>query len=173
VKALNRSGLRYMLTGALASSYYGRPRTTVDLDVVIAIEQRQVGKLARALKDAGLTTDETKLDSTRQSDHKIARLEDRRSPHSLDLIFANEELERKAGTILGLPTFYQKPESLILAKLRVMKATISPERIESDREDIRHILKFTKINLGTLREKARAESTLDTLEELIRMSQKP
>jgi hypothetical protein len=159
-----------MVTGAIASSYYGRPRTTVDLDVVIAIGPRQVGKLAKALKGAGLTVDAAKLDSTRQSDYKIARVEDSRSPHSLDLIFTNEKLDRKAGTILRLPTFYQKPESLVLAKLRVMKATISPERVESDREDIRHILKSTKINLATLQERARAESTLDMLQELIRTS---
>ena len=34
-QALDRSGVPYMLTGSLASSFYGEPRSTRDLDVVI------------------------------------------------------------------------------------------------------------------------------------------
>ena len=158
------------MTGALASSYYGRPRTTVAMDVVVVVAKHNVAKLVNILNDAGLIADEKKLDLARRSDYRIARLEDRRSAHLLDVILANGKLERKAGTIVGLRTFYQKPESLMLAKLRVMKATLSPERVESDRGDIRTILKSTKIDLKTLRRKARAESTIGTLEELIRTS---
>lgn len=35
VKALNETGIRYALTGAAAVGYYGIPRSSMDIDVVI------------------------------------------------------------------------------------------------------------------------------------------
>jgi len=35
VKALNETGIRYALTGAAAVGYYGAPRSTMDIDVVV------------------------------------------------------------------------------------------------------------------------------------------
>jgi hypothetical protein len=35
VRRLNRAGIAYLLTGAMASNYLGIPRTTHDLDFVV------------------------------------------------------------------------------------------------------------------------------------------
>lgn len=157
-----------MLTGALASSYYGRPRTTMDIDVVVAAARRDLATLARALANVNLKVKEKVLEAAWQSKYRIVTIEDRKSPHTLDLIFTDEKLERKACSILGLPTFYQSPESLILAKLKMIKATLQPERAATDREDIKAILKSTRVRLKTLRGRARVEGTYDILEDLIR-----
>ena len=166
VRALNRSGLEYMLTGALASSYYGRPRTTLDMDVIVAVEQDQLATLHRWLTRAGLKAQEAKLRAALLSDYKIATIEDDRSPHTLDIIFTDRKLERNPGRILGVPTFYQTPESLILAKLRMLKVTIQPERAANDRADVKAILKTTRISMRLLRRRARAESTSKILDDL-------
>lgn len=121
MKGFNRSGLRYMLTGALASSYYGRPRTTMDIDIVVRASRKQLSKLARALKNANLKVDVEKMERAWQLEDRIVTLEDKNSPHTVDIIFTDEKLERKAASILGLPTFYQMPESLIPAKLRMTR----------------------------------------------------
>lgn len=168
VRGLNHSGLRYMLTGALASSYYGRPRTTLDVDAVVAATRTDLARLTKALADASLKVEEKRLETAWQSDHRIATIEDRRSAHTLDIIFTDGTLERKAGSVLGLRTFYQTPESLVLAKLRIIKATLQPERAMIDREDIKAILKSTRVNLNVLRKRARAESTSEILKDLIR-----
>jgi hypothetical protein len=34
IGALDRAGIRYMLTGSFASSYHGSPRATQDIDIV-------------------------------------------------------------------------------------------------------------------------------------------
>ena len=68
--------------------------------------------------------------------------------------------------MLGLPTYYQTPESLILSKLRMLKVTIQSERAATDREDIKAILKATKINLNSLRKRAASEHTSRILDEL-------
>lgn len=38
-----------MLTGALAVSYYGEPRTTHDIDVVIAVSAADIARISAAL----------------------------------------------------------------------------------------------------------------------------
>ena len=168
VRGLNHSGLRYMLTGALASSYYGRPRTTLDVDVVVVATRKDLARLAEALTDVSLRVEEKRLETAWQSEYRIATIEDRRSAHTLDIIFTGGTLERKAGSVLGLRTFYQTPESLVLAKLKMIKATLHPERTATDREDIKAILESTRVNLKVLRKRAQAESTSEILEDLIR-----
>lgn len=167
VRAFNRSGLHYMLTGALASSYYGRPRTTLDVDVVVAVRQKDLPTLVKVLTKANLKVQEKRLQDAWQSEYRIATIEDRKSPHTLDIIFTDQKIERNAGRILGLPTYYQSAESLILAKLRMLKVTLRAERAATDREDIKAILETIQISMKTLRRRARAESTVKILDDLI------
>jgi hypothetical protein len=156
-----------MLTGALASSYYGRPRTTLDIDVAVAATRKDLAMLVETLKTVGLATEEQMLEAAWQSQYRIATVEDKSSPHTLDIIFIDGALERKAGSVLGLPSFYQTPESLILAKLRTVKATQNPERAATDREDIKAILENTRVDLEDLRKRPQAEGTSEILEDLI------
>jgi len=168
VRGLNQSRVRYMLTGALASSYYGRPRTTLDIDVVVAVKLTDLVTLARTLAGVDLKVEAKRLKAAWRSKYRIATVEDRKSPHTVDIIFADKKLERKAGSILGLRTFYQTPDSLILAKLRMIKATLQPERAWTDREDIKVILKTSRLRMGTLRKKAKTQTTYEILQDLIR-----
>lgn len=156
-----------MLTGAIAASYYGRPRTTLDLDVVVAFRQKDLSKLATALTRANLDVQEKRLRAAWQTDHRIATVEDKKSPHTLDILFTDQKLQRHHGRILGVPTYYQSAESLILAKLRMLKVTLRTERASTDREDIKAVLETTRISLKTLRKIARAESTIKILDELM------
>jgi hypothetical protein len=39
---LERGGIAYMLTGSMAMNYYAQPRMTRDIDVVVALEPRDV-----------------------------------------------------------------------------------------------------------------------------------
>jgi hypothetical protein len=41
-----------MFTGAIAASYYGTPRTTMDIDLIIKAAQKDAAQLATALTDA-------------------------------------------------------------------------------------------------------------------------
>jgi len=158
-----------MFTGALAASYYGTPRTTMDANVVIRVSLGDEGreKLVNALKEAAIQVEERKIDMAFESGFKIATFRDNRSPFTLDTIFSKKKLEKRSGTILGLPTFYQTPEELILAKLRMIMATIPRERAFKDKEDVKAILRFTEVNLEALKRRARRNNTLPTLETIL------
>jgi len=48
VRALDRAGVGYVLTGSIVSSLQGEPRATHDVDVVIEVDLRAVDSLAEA-----------------------------------------------------------------------------------------------------------------------------
>src|SRR5436190_21404767 len=64
--ALESTGVPYMLTGSLASSLYGVPRATNDIDLVIAPTRAQLLQLLQFLKRLGLLVqDEPALSALR------------------------------------------------------------------------------------------------------------
>jgi hypothetical protein len=168
VECFNGAKLDYVFTGALAVSYYGRARTTTDVDVVVAASGREWrAKLVSALRNAGLVVDEKRIDDALKSGYEIVTFGDSKSPLSIDIILSAEKLRKKAGSVLGLATFYQVPEDLVLAKLRMIKATVPRERALKDEDDVRAILRFTRVDLSEVRERAKREGTLSIFELLV------
>ena len=140
ITCLNNAGIDYMFTGAIAASYYGTPRTTMDVDIIIHTTQKNTAKLKQILQSAGIHPDKQKIDNALNTGYNIATLKDTRTPYSLDLILAKDPLEKRPGTISELPTYIQTPEHLILSKLRMIKATINQGKAAKDEDDIRSIL---------------------------------
>lgn len=50
-KALNNLGINYMLVGADAVNFYGRPRTTHDIDLKVAVLPKDTDKIYNSFKD--------------------------------------------------------------------------------------------------------------------------
>lgn len=48
---LNSAGIDYMLTGSMASNYWGTPRTTHDLDFVLLLRPEQIDRFVAAFAD--------------------------------------------------------------------------------------------------------------------------
>jgi hypothetical protein len=157
-----------MFTGALAASHYGRPRTTMDVDVIISVEKENTETgLVTTLRNAGLQINVKKVDAAIKSGFRIVMLKDSKTPFTVDIILSEKRLEKKAGTILDLQTFYQKPEDLILAKLRMIKATVPKERALKDKDDVKAILEFTEVNLNVIKRQAKKGKTLPILKSII------
>jgi hypothetical protein len=138
VRALERLGVPHMVTGSVASSYHGRPRSTHDADIVIDPTPDQLDALVRSLLDAGFY-----VDDERARDALRRRLQfnviERRSAFKIDLIvrkdrpFSREELGRRQAAELspGVPVALASPEDTILSKLEwAKKAGRSEKQIE-------------------------------------------
>lgn len=167
VDSFNAAGIDYIFTGALAASYYGTPRTTIDVDVVVKASEKELETdLVVALRKAGMEVNELRLREVLKSGYKILTFKDKRSSFTLDVMLSDKKLRKRGGTILGLPTFYQVPEDLILAKLRMIKATVPRERSQKDRDDVKAILRESRVNLDAVKRRAREENTFKILEEL-------
>ena len=172
VSALNRSRLSYAVTGAAAASYYGSPRTTADVDFILRISMRSLPKFTAMLRDTGLKFDTAKIRRQLKTGYNIISLPDKTSPYSADFIVQTDRIPRRKGTLLGLPVYYQTPETLILAKLRMIKATLPRDRSIKDKNDIVAILAHTRINMRAIERSARKASTIEIFNE-IRPAQSP
>ena len=168
ISGFDSSGLDYAFTGALATSFYGVPRTTTDIDVAVAVsgEADVATRVAEALRQAGLNFDLRMIRIALESGYRIASFKDKTSPYTLDVIFV-DTLRKNTGTVAGLTTFFQAPEDLVLAKLRMVKATKPHERAVKDEEDVKAILEFTKVDLKAVKKQAKQDGTLPVLEGLI------
>jgi len=167
VEGFAGSGLDYAFTGALAASFYGVPRTTTDVDVMVAVagEADVKAEVAAALERAGLEVEGHKIDVALESGYNIASFRCKTSPYTVDVIFA-EALEKRAGTLAGLSTFFQSPEGLVLAKLRMIKATIPRERAVKDEDDVKAVLAFSNVDVEAVKRQAVRDGTLAILEDL-------
>jgi predicted nucleotidyltransferase len=56
LNSLNKNNVKYLLLGGWAVGIYGAPRATADLDVFIAIDDENIGKLQKALYEFGAPT---------------------------------------------------------------------------------------------------------------------
>jgi hypothetical protein len=82
-----------MFTGALAASYYGTPRTTTDVDVVVNVSREETQtKLVSALRKARLRVDEEKIDAAFESGYRIVTFKDSKSPFTVDIILSSRKL---------------------------------------------------------------------------------
>ncbi len=160
VEGFEKEGVDYAFTGALATSFYGIPRTTADVDVMVAVSAKDAKtRLVSALRLAGIQVDEKRIDDALISDYKIATFKCKTSPYTVDVILS-DSVKKSPGTIAGLATYLQPAEDLVLAKLRMIKATIPRERAIKDEEDVRAILRFTEVDKAAIEKQAKKDGTL-------------
>jgi len=169
VNAFESEDLEYAFTGALAVSFYGVPRTTTDVDIIVAVSDKTdtKSKIAVALRRAGLQIDEHKIEMALTSSYPIVTFKDKKTPYSIDIILFRGKLERISGKINGVKTFFQSPEGLIVAKLRMIKATIPVERAFKDKEDVKAILAFTIVDIEAVKKLAKRDKTVEIFQEIL------
>jgi hypothetical protein len=57
VESLDKLSIPYMVTGSLASAFYGEPRSTQDVDIVVRAPEPPLQRLGERLRAAGLYCD--------------------------------------------------------------------------------------------------------------------
>jgi hypothetical protein len=103
-----------------------------------------------------------------ESGCNIASFRCKTSPYTVDVIFSTERLEKRPGKVAGLSTFFQSPEGLVLAKLRMIKATVPREQAVKDEGDVRAVLAFAEVNVETVKQQAKKDGTFGILEDLMK-----
>ena len=122
VGILNRSNISYFLTGAMAVVYYGEPRTTHDIDLVIEAEDEDVKTLATAF-EGDFSIDEESIKAARQEGSMFNAVH-RETGFKVDFwMLGRDDFDRTRfsrrvqakilGTVMYLPT----AEDVIISKL--------------------------------------------------------
>src|SRR5437870_11909356 len=128
-----------MLSGSFASAYHGAPRSTQDIDIVIAANPEQLRTFVQSLPSNEYYAD---LDSaleahTRQS---LFNVIDLATGWKIDLIirksraFSQEEFgRRQLVNVQGLPLFVARGEGVVIAKVEWSEREQSPRELEDVR----------------------------------------
>src|SRR5580698_1186876 len=84
--ALDQAGIAYMLSGSFASAYYGAPRSTQDIDLVIAVTPAQLRAFVQGLPSSEYYVD---LDAALQAHEgqSMFNVIDLATGWKIDLIF--------------------------------------------------------------------------------------
>jgi hypothetical protein len=138
VQRLNELGISYMMTGSMVSSLQGEPRSTHDIDLVIALEGAQIEKLAHSFQppDFYLSHDAI-VDAVRTGTmfNLLSLSQGEKVDFWLltDDAFERSRFARKRTEIVqGSPIVISSPEDTILAKLKWAKMSGGSEKQSTD-----------------------------------------
>ncbi len=120
VKALNETGIPYALTGAAAVGYYGIPRSSMDIDVVLSgnLSDAQIEVLAEALSRNGFATSTDEIHGAVAGDEvKFQAFDDKTGFLRVDM-FLEKSFGRVADRIDGLKVWFRTFEELVAKKIQ-------------------------------------------------------
>jgi hypothetical protein len=164
---LSARGIPFMLTGSFALAYYATPRMTRDLDIVVALDERDAEPLAAAFAaDFYIDVDAARTAIRSERMFNLMHLE---SGVKVDFIVRKsakfrqvEFARRKPVAIAGIQTCIVSCEDLILSKLVWALQSNS----ELQRRDIQQLL-TGRVDFGYIREWAPQLGVSALLDELV------
>lgn len=135
VESLNELAIPYMLTGSLASAYYGAPRSTQDVDLVVDASEAKLQRLGDRLRKAGLYVDAGAIAEAVRT-RGLFNAVDATSGWKADFILVKnrpfsrtEFAERLPRQVVGMPLTIVRAEDIIVAKLEWAKHTESERQL--------------------------------------------
>jgi hypothetical protein len=134
-EGLDAAGIRYMVTGSVASSFHGEPRATRDIDIVIDPTPEALEAFIRSLPAGHFYVD---LEAARAAlaDRSQFNVIETASGWKVDLMirknrpFSVEEFgRRQPAELLGSPSFVASAEDVVIAKLEWAKTGESERQL--------------------------------------------
>ena len=120
VKALNETGIRYAVTGAAAVGYYGIPRSSMDIDVVMRcnLSDKQIEALTGALSRNGFTASRKEILRAVAGDEvKFQAFDDKTGFLRADM-FLEETFDRVEDRLDRLKVWFRTFEDLVAKKIQ-------------------------------------------------------
>lgn len=134
IQALENSGIEYMITGSLASSLQGEPRSTHDIDMVVAIQKSAVKKLIESFPSPDFYLSEDSIIDAINS-QGMFNLIDVKEGDKVDFWILTDEpfdqsrfSRRYTEEIMGIRIHVSGAEDTILMKLKWVKLAGGSEK---------------------------------------------
>ena len=171
VQALADAGVEYMLTGSVASSLQGEPRSSHDIDVVVAIDQKAARDLIKSFPPPRFYLDEESVvEAIARRD--IFNLIDVTAGDKVDFWLLTDEpfdrmrfSRRRVEEVMGMHIAVSAPEDTILAKLRWAKLSGGSEKQFTDALRVYEV-QFGTLDIDYLRDWAKKIGVVDLLKKV-------
>lgn len=171
LEALDRAGIRYMVTGSTASSIQGEPRSTHDIDLVVELEESAVDTLARSFPEPDFYLSREAMQDAIEA-RSMFNVLDLTSGDKVDFWMLTDEPfdrsrfgRRQRVALFGMQVAISSPEDTILAKLRWSQLSGGSERQERDALAV-YELQFVRLDQDYLDEWADRLGVTSRLENL-------
>ncbi|MSR56971.1 MAG: hypothetical protein EXS05_04790 [Planctomycetaceae bacterium] len=131
---LNQAGVSYMLTGSMASNYWGTPRTTHDLDFVLAMQPAQVEAIVAAF-EKGFFIQSQSVRQVFRPPNQFNVIDEQSALKADFWLLRDNEFEQTAFerrlpvTLFGVPASIATAEDIILHKLHWHRITPSERQL--------------------------------------------
>ena len=137
-RALEENRIDYMVTGSVASSLQGEPRSTQDIDVVVVMKKADAGPLTGIFHPPRFYLDEKSIIAA--IDNKdMFNLVDVKEGGKVDFWLLKDEpfdqsrfTRRQKENVMGFHMFVSSPEDTILMKLKWAKISGGSEKQSTD-----------------------------------------
>jgi len=163
-KILQKLKIPYVITGGFAVAVWGRPRFTADIDIIVELLDKNIEPLSKNLfilgKDSYLSEDAVKRALAVGGEFNFIHSHTGMKVDFWvrDNDFDKEKIQRAVQKKFKRQIVnFVSPENLILSKLLWYKKNDSEREIE----DIKSILRFSKVKLDYIRRKAIEHGTTD------------
>jgi hypothetical protein len=177
VQVLDANRIEYMLTGSIASSLQGEPRSTHDIDIVVSLERLAPEHLKKAFPPPEYYLDEATITAAATT-RGMFNLIDVTEGDKIDFwVLTDEPFDRSrfarriTETVLGIQVKVSAPEDTILAKLKWAQESGGSEKqftdalrvyeVQHDTLDTRYIKQWVEqLHLGALWTRVTSEAQL-------------
>jgi len=171
IQALDDAGIEYMVSGSIASSLQGEPRSTHDIDLVVALERVAVTKLIKAFPFPDFYLDEESIMEAIDK-QSMFNLIDVNEGDKVDFWILTDEpfdqsrfARRYVEEVMGLRMRVSSPEDTILVKLRWAKLSGGSEKQFTDALRVYEV-QFGNLDVDYLHSWARKISVEPMLQRL-------
>jgi len=153
VRALDDNQIDYMITGSTASSFYGEPRSTHDIDVVISISPEDVKKLALSFPEKEFHFDKEEFVEAIKN-QRMANVIDKTEGDKIDFWVLSEDafyresfLRKIEADFMGIKIKFPTPEDVIVLKLKWARESGGSEKQLRDVKGVYEVCQ-EKLDLG-------------------------
>lgn len=173
VDVLERLGIPYMVVGGFAAIFYGEPRLTIDVDIVVKMGKEHVKPFVEAFPiPEYYVSEEGILDSLQRSYpfnviHPSTGAKIDLVPLSEDPFTrgALQRCQRMEYDQTGRSAAFMSAEDVILAKLRAFRETGSEKHLRDARGVL--VMQEGTLDVDALRQRAESAGVLTPLERLL------
>jgi len=174
VRILDELRIPYVIGGSVAASIYGEPRTTLDVDIMIDAEEKQVAALIDRLENDFHVDRDDAVEAARQRSSFSAVHID--TTMKVDFFmtergsFASQQIARgRKIRIAGNELRFYSPEDILIRKLMCYRS--GGEQSDRQWRDVVGVMRTSKVDMMYLRSAAGQVGVTDLLERVEKETQ--